>query len=144
VRVLILRKEGYRGISSRMRDVRVFGNDPNGSMDRPQRGTPSSSVYARCSDRRLGVDWGKFGRAFVNRSTVGTSLTCRVLVLWMWGAIRLQNLGVRVRNDMSKSRRRGAALDRSRLNAVRPSRGIDINVQFSGAEMIDSRQYRYT
>jgi len=144
VRVLILRKEGYRGISSRMRDVRVLGSDPNRSTDESQCGAPRSFMRARLSDRRLGIDWGKFGNALAKSSIAGIFLTRRVLVLWMWGAIRSQNLGVRVWNDMSKSRCRGAVLDRSRLNAARPSRGMDTNVQFSEAEMIDSRQYRHT
>ena len=39
---------------------------------------------------------------------------------------------------------RGAALDRSRLSAVRPKWFEDICVQFSGAEVMDSRQYRHT
>ena len=38
----------------------------------------------------------------------------------------------------------GAAWHRSRLNSAKRIDSLDINVQFPGAETIDSRQYRQT
>ena len=45
---------------------------------------------------------------------------------------------------MSRDSRRGASFDRSKLNFVRPLLLLDINVQFSGAETIEFRQYWHT
>jgi len=38
---------------------------------------------------------------------------------------------------------RGAALARYRLNAAKSLRSLNIRVQLSGVEMIESRQYRH-
>jgi hypothetical protein len=45
---------------------------------------------------------------------------------------------------MSSQISRGAAFDRSRLKAEKLLLQPDIVFQFSGAEMMDSRQYRHT
>lgn len=45
---------------------------------------------------------------------------------------------------MSRDSCRGASFDRSKLNAVRLPLLLDINVQFSGAETIEFRQYLHT
>ena len=53
-------------------------------------------------------------------------------------------MGVISTKYMSRQIFRGASLARLKLNAARSAREESINVQFSGAEMMDSRQYRHT
>lgn len=45
---------------------------------------------------------------------------------------------------MSRHICRGASFERSRLNVASPLLLLDINVQISGADTIDVRQYRHT
>ena len=50
------------------RYVKAGDNSPTGLVDQSQSGYPGSETSV--SDRRLGIDWGKFGSACVNSSMV--------------------------------------------------------------------------
>jgi hypothetical protein len=62
---------------SNSRYLRVGANDPNGSVDRPQRTSELSD-----SDRRFGVDWGNFGSACLSFSMVVGLVTRKVSMFW--------------------------------------------------------------
>ena len=112
------------------------GNDLNRSVDRSQ-----SSIENSVSDRRLGMDWGKFGRSFLNCMAEKYS-AFRVSVFCMQGARRSGSQPGLPKKDIVSFR--GAALARSKLNTANFLLLLEINVQFSGVEMMQLRQYRHT
>jgi len=118
----------------------VEDRDSNGSMDRSH----LALVYAQSSvsDWRLGVDWGKFGTAAISSSRPERLWTCRVVMFLARSAIRPKEPAPNRCMSMVTSRR--AAFARSRLAFANSIRSSDISVQFSGAEVMDSRQYRHT
>ena len=61
-----------------------------------------------------------------------------------WGIKGTRNSGSCRRLSMSRYISRGAAFARSRLNAAMLFGWLDITAQFSGVEMMDTRQYRHT
>ena len=91
-------------------------------------------------DRRLGVDCGKFGSAWVRSLMDERPRTFNDPVFQMWGSRRSENLRSLVLRLTSISR--GAALDRSRLNVAKDLLLLDIKVQILGAETRDLHQYR--
>ena len=70
--------------------------------------------------------------------------TTRVIAFWKWGMMMSGRRGNFIIESMESQISRGAALARSGLNAATSSNELDINVQFSGVETMDSRQYRHT
>ena len=77
VRVLIPRRDGYRGIAVNERRFKV-GVKPGstGSIDQ----SPSSSSASSSSDSSMGIDWGKFGNVAVTCSTVEMNSALKLLV----------------------------------------------------------------
>jgi hypothetical protein len=67
--------------------------------------------------------------------------TVRVRVVWKWGAKMSENEGSKGSQRVIS---RGAALARCRQATVISLLSPDINVQFAGVEMMDSRQCRHT
>ena len=111
-------------------------------MDRSQ---SSSSSISSVSERRLGNDRGKLGNLSVNFQKVGMESTAKDTTFWKWGVMMMSGIrGRRVAQCMVSQMTRGTALARSRLNAATRSHEPDINVQFSGVDTMDSRQYRHT
>ena len=62
-------------------------------------------------------------------------------MVWKWDTKMLENEEL---EDMQRVISRGAALAHWRHTVAMSSFLPDINVQFPGAEIIDSRQYRHT
>ena len=110
----------------------------NGSIDRSQF---SPSIGLSFSDRRLGIDRGKSGNTFMSCLIVGMKRTANARMVWRWGA-KISG------NEEPKGRWRvifkGDLFARCRQTAVMFSFLLDINVQFPGVEIMDSRQYRHT
>ena len=125
-----------------MRDLRERADDPNGSADRFQPGLEPLSIL---SDRRLGIDRGKSGNSAVTPSAPGGSRTIKDLIFWILGLRRSEAQPSSRIRSMSKRISRGVVLARSRLNPAKflllP---VDTEVQWSGVEMMSSRQYRQT
>ena len=71
-------------------------------------------------------------------------LTVRVFVFRKWGMRTSGNVGCPVASNIQTWISRGAALARSRFTAAMSSLQLGINVQSSGVETMDSRQYRHT
>lgn len=115
------RSEGYRGKEASLRCLRVGGNDPDGLIDRPY--SPAMSVESP-SDQRLVIDWGRPGSFCVNCPAN------EMLAILCFGCSTLVSWKIQVSSLFFLIRRRsfgGTALDRSRLNAVKPSFALDIN-----------------
>jgi len=87
------------------------------------------------------MDWGKFGKIFLSPMTEQHS-ALRASVFCMQGARRSGSQWDFVPKYMVSFR--GAALARSKLNAANLLLLLEINVQCSGVEMMESRQYWHT
>ena len=118
------------------REFMVRGNGPNGSIDVSQAPGCRRQCFSS-SDRRFGVDLGKFGNICVKPSTTSSAQNCKVSMFWMRGVIRPRNLELL---HMQRLSRRGASLDRSRLNPMRPNGQEQIDVQFVGVDIMTPRQ----
>jgi len=87
------------------------------------------------------MDWGKFGRTFLS-SMAEERPMLRTSVFCMQGARRSGSQRGSPSRDIVSFR--GAALARSKLNTANLLLPLEIDVQFSGVEMMEPRQYRHT
>jgi len=126
-----------------VRDLREQANNPNGSLDRSHLGPLPFEIF---SDRRLGIDRGKFGNAVVTSlAPRGGLRTVKDLVFWTFGLRRSATQSSAWNRCMSMWMSRGAVIARSKLNpASCLLLSVDIEVQWLGVEVMILRQYRQT